>query len=111
MIGHMTTSLRGGGAVPQFEIKHRVRLAREYAGLQQAELAELTGMARSGIAAIETGKNHPRRSSISLIAFATGVDRHWLETGETPAGDTDGGEAVRHQGLEPRTHWIRSIGA
>ena len=101
----MTTSLHSGGAIPEFQLKHRVRLAREYAGLQQAELAELTGMSRSAIAQIETGKSTARRSSLSLIAFATGVSRDWLENGETPAGDNPGGgESVRHQGLEPRTH-------
>lgn len=100
----MTSSLHRGGAIPRFEIRHRVRLAREYAGLQQAELAELTGMARSGIAAIEAGKNRPRRSSINLIALATGVSREWLETGNTPAGDGPGGGsecAIRDLNPEP----------
>ena len=103
----MTTSLHSGGAIPEFQLKHRVRLAREYAGLQQAELAELTGMSRSAIAQIETGKSTARRSSLSLIAFATGVSRDWLENGETPTGDNPGGgDVVRHQGFEPRTHCL-----
>ena len=103
----MTTSLHGAGAVPQFELKHRVKLAREYAGLSQDELADKTGLSRGGIAKIERGESSTRRSSITLIAFATGVDRGWLENGETPTGpETDGGEMVRHQGIEPRTHWL-----
>ncbi|MFS0055917.1 helix-turn-helix domain-containing protein [Corynebacterium striatum] len=101
----MTISIQGAGAVPEFELKHRVKLAREYAGLSQGELAELTGLSRGGIAKIESGESETRRSSITLIAFATGVNRQWLENGETPTGDEPGGgEEVRHQGLEPRTH-------
>ena len=102
----MTTAINQAGFIPQFEIRHCVKLAREYADLQQSELAEITGMARSAIAHIESGKSIPRKSSINLIAMATGVDRVWLETGNTPAGDSGGGSVVRHQGLEPRTHWL-----
>lgn len=103
----MTTSIHAAGAVPEFELKHRVKLAREYAGLSQEELAEETGLSRGGIAKIERGESATRRSSITLIAFATGVDRDWLEYGETPAPDNPGGgDVVRHQGIEPRTHCL-----
>lgn len=108
--GHMTTSINTAGAIPEFELKHRVRLAREYASLQQSDLAELTGLSRTAIANLERGSSDPRRATISLIAFATGVDRHWLETGETPGGDMPtGGESVRHQGIEPRTHCLMMV--
>lgn len=91
-IGLMVNLEEISGAIPQFELKHRVRLAREYAGMQQQELADNTGLARSAIAYIESGQGRTRRSSIRLIALATGVDLHWLETGETPAGGTGGGD-------------------
>ena len=100
---HMNT----GGVVPTFDLKDRARKAREFAGLEQEELAIRTGMARSTIARIEQGRNRPRRPSILAIAVATGVDFDWLETGKTPAGGNSGGDNVRHQGLEPRTHWLR----
>ncbi|KPJ25147.1 hypothetical protein AOT31_11345, partial [Corynebacterium ulcerans] len=96
----MTIAIDGAGFVPRFELKHRVKLAREYSQLQQSELAEKTGLSRTAIANIERGDATPRRSSLTLIAFATGVDRTWLETGKTPVGDNpNGGETVRHQGL------------
>lgn len=97
-----------GGAVPTFDLKDRARKAREFAGLEQEELAIRTGMARSTIARIEQGRNRPRRPSILAIAVATGVDFDWLATGKTPTGGSGGGDTVRHQGLEPRTHWLRS---
>lgn len=97
---------------PQFDLADRVRKAREYAGFTQQGLADETGMARSGLAQIEQGKTTPRRSSLKLIALATGVDQRWLETGETPTGgNPGGGNAVRHQGLEPRTHCFELIAA
>ena len=101
---HMNT----GGVIPTFDLKDRARKAREFAGLEQEELASRTGMARSTIARIEQGRNRPRKPSILAIAVATGVNYEWLATGKTPIGGNSGGDDVRHQGLEPRTHWLRS---
>ena len=73
--------------------------------MKQTDLANEIGMSRSTLAGIEQGVREPRRGEVIAIAFATGVDLHWLETGETPAGDNPGGGGdVRHQGIEPRTH-------
>lgn len=103
--GHMTTSINTAGAIPEFELKHRVRLAREFASLQQSDLAELTGLSRTAIANLERGSSDPRRATISLIAFATGVDRHWLETGKTPGGDMPtGGEECAIRESNPELH-------
>ena len=103
----MTTSIHLAGAVPNWTLSDRVRKAREHSGLKQAELAERVGMARTSLARIEQGKTDPRRTTLIAIAFATGVDLGWLQNGETPAPDTPGGgEVVRHQGIEPRTHWL-----
>jgi len=102
----MTTSVNVSGRVPAFTIGDRVRKARESAGLSQQQLADATGMARSGIVKIEGPESRPRRTSLIAIAMATGVDLTWLQTGETPAGNPGGGEVVRHQGLEPRTRWF-----
>lgn len=89
--------MNSDGYIPHFELRHRVKLAREYAGFQQGDLAKITGLARSTIAYIEAGegKGQPRRASIALIAFATGVNRHWLETGEIP---TESGPECQHLG-------------
>lgn len=69
----MKNSLHAAGAVPRFELKHRVKLAREYAGLSQQELADIAGISRGGLAAVEQGQTTPRNSTISLVAFATGL--------------------------------------
>ena len=108
----MTTSIQLGGQVPNWTIADRVRKAREFAGLKQLELAESVGMARTSLARIEQGKSSPRRTTLIAISFATGVSLEWLENGEIPAPDSPGGgDVVRHQGIEPRTHCLSLVAA
>lgn len=103
----MTKSLGSVGIIPTIEARHRIVIAREVADMKQAELAHELGMSRSTLAGIEQGARAPRRGELIAIAFATGVDLGWLQNGETPTGDNPGGgEEVRHQGLEPRTHCL-----
>lgn len=107
---HMTTSIGTTGIVPVIDVRHRIAIARDYAGIKQSELAEQLGMSRSTLASIEQGVRKPRRGEIIAIAFATGVDLNWLETGETPGGgEPTGGKDVRHQGIEPRTHCLMMV--
>ena len=101
----MTTSIHPHGWVPQFRLGDRLRLVRESVGMSQDELGHAAGVGRATIARIESGKGNPRRATLIAISFATGVSLEWLENGEAPAPDSPGGgDVVRHQGLEPRTH-------
>ncbi|WP_346016026.1 helix-turn-helix transcriptional regulator [Corynebacterium auriscanis] len=100
----MTTSASFSGRVPTWDIIDRVIKARRTAGLKQAELAEMIGIARTTLAGIEQGKRTPRRTEIIAIAFATGVDLGWLETGKTPTENNPGGGeewAIRDSNPEP----------
>ena len=106
----MTTSL-DVGRVPEWTIADRARKARETAGMNQGELAQAMGVARSTVQRIEQGVAEPTRTRVIAWSFATGVDLNWLEKGETPAEGPGGGGAVRHQGIEPRTHWLKSTPA
>ncbi|WP_051256139.1 helix-turn-helix domain-containing protein [Corynebacterium freiburgense] len=100
----MTTAQNLQGFIPAWTVGDRVRKIREHLGLSQYDLAEAIEYSRGTIANIEQGVREPRRGMLIAIAFATGVDLHWLETGETPSGDLPtGGSSVGHQGLEPRT--------
>jgi len=100
-----------GGIVPVIEIRHRIAIARDVAGLKQSDLAREIGMSRSTIASIEQGVREPRRGETIAIAFATGVDLNWLAHGKTPAGTNDddpdgGGEcAIRESNPEPTDKW------
>lgn len=108
----MTTSIHSHGWVPEFRLGDRLRLVRESVGMSQEELGDAAGVGRATIARIESGKGNPRRATLIAISFATGVSLEWLENGETPAGpEPSGGNIVRHQGLEPRTHCLSIVAA
>ena len=75
------TALPTTGIVPEVSFGHRLRIARETAGLEQSELAELTGISRNSISHYENGRGNPRRPTILSLALATGVDVAWLASG------------------------------
>lgn len=69
---------RSVGARPEWRVSDRIRRAREYAGLEQRELAERAGISQATISSAETGRARPHRSTLVLIAAATGVSFDWL---------------------------------
>ena len=75
------TSAYEHGEVPPIEVRHRLRIARERAGLDQDQLAERMAVTRSTISNAEQGKGSPRRSTVNAWALATGVKASWLNTG------------------------------
>lgn len=75
----------GAGVVPDFELRHRLRLAREHAGLDQQQLHDRTGLSRATISAAETGRAVPHPSTVRMWALACGVSHEWLATGELVA--------------------------
>lgn len=77
----MTTQIAPRGRSYEFTIGDRVRAAREQVGLEQAELADATGISRNSISNYERGATTPRRGQLALIALATGFDFEWLATG------------------------------
>lgn len=78
---------------------HRLKSAREAAGLSQAELAERVGMSQQGVADIETKGGRPRK--LIEIARACGVSPEWLlgenveKTSASPAGSSGASPARR----------------
>lgn len=73
------------GAVPDFELRHRLRLAREHAGLDQRQMHAATGLSRATISAAETGRAQPHPATVRLWAMACGVSYAWLVSGEQMA--------------------------
>ena len=79
-LGHMTTEPIGG-AIPEITVHHRIRIAREFAGYDQGELAVLTGIARSTISNYESGATtHVKPLYLRQIAMVCGIDPNWLLT-------------------------------
>lgn len=96
---------------PSFGLRHRLALSREIANLEQIDVANALGVARATISNYERGFTQPKRAMIMAWALATGVDVHWLMTGqeETPAPDGPGGGYASHLGdSNPRPiHYMR----
>ena len=90
----MTTAYESGN-VPPIEIRHRLRIAREYAGYERERLAEVIGVSRNTIGNAETGKVNPRRLMVNAWALACGVPVSWLLTGEGPDGGDDPNSGLR----------------
>lgn len=70
------------GAIPPIEVRHRLRIAREYAGYDQGQLADLIGVSRNTISNAEVGSVSPRKIVVNAWAMACGVPADWLWTGE-----------------------------
>ena len=101
----MTTANTPKGFVPEWTAADRLRKVRELLGLNQSELAAMVGYSRATLAGIEQGVRTPRRGVLLAVAFATGVDFEWLETGKTPAEHACGGDGGGPCGA--RTHDLR----
>lgn len=82
------------------EFGRRLKLARKHAKLTQKQLAPLAGMSQSNLSELETVA-HESGKTVQLAA-ATGVDAHWLATGE--------GNMLAPKMLissEPVSHWMK----
>ena len=86
----MTNTMTNGGGVPQWTLADRIRKARDFAGLDQGDLAAVTGLSRQTLSNYEHGKTRASKASLKLIAMATGVDRYWLLTGHASGPDGTG---------------------
>ena len=74
---------RTAGQIPEWNTSDRLRKAREFAELEQMDLADMAGISRATISAAENGR-HISRASMRLWALACGVSYEWIETGCTP---------------------------
>lgn len=103
---HMTTQATPSPAsIPTFSIGDRCKKAREHAGLDQDQLARITGLSRQTISNYERDKTSQKLASLNLIALATGVDRNWIATGvPSDTMPPDGPTTLRDLG-EPPTIW------
>lgn len=85
--------------IPEWTLADRLRKAREYAGLDQQEMADRIGISRRSVVNYEGGKHAPGRPVLLSMALATGVPLAWLMDGST-TGPIDGG-ATSDLGVSP----------
>lgn len=103
------TSAYESGSEPAILVRHRLRIAREYAGLDQEQLAERIGVNRHTISNAENGNVRPRKITINAWALACGVRASWIEKGSmtnTPP-PLDGGGPVSDKKRKPPTSDLR----
>lgn len=95
------TSAYNQGVCPEVQIRHRLRIAREHAGYDQGQLADLVGVSRNTISNAETGAVEPRRIIVNAWALACGVPVDWIITGKPPNDDPDPTSGLRIISNEP----------
>ncbi|SXF83141.1 XRE family transcriptional regulator [Klebsiella variicola] len=66
-------------------LAERLKIAREKAGLSQAQLGEIIGLSQQSVAKIENGETQQPRK-IKEIAKALGVTQTWLQLGVEESG-------------------------
>lgn len=69
------------GRIPDITVCHRLRIARETAGLDQSQLANKMGVSRGTISNAENGRRIPRKIVVNAWSNVTGVPVEWLLTG------------------------------
>jgi transcriptional regulator with XRE-family HTH domain len=80
--------------VPRFTLGHRLALARESAGMDQATIAEIIGTSRATVSNYERGVSKPGKLIVNAWAVSTGVPVEWLKTGVEPSdNDPRGGNS------------------
>lgn len=71
-------------------LAHRIRQAREEAGLSRSKLAEATGISMRTIEKYEYGSSEPPVSRLNKLAEALEVDREWLLVGDDALDELQG---------------------
>lgn len=63
-------------------VNNRIRASRKTLSINQTEFGKMLGVSRSAVQKWELGENIPTNAAIELMAQKTGVNAHWLRTGE-----------------------------
>lgn len=77
------TTMTTSGRVPEFTLGWRMRLAMDSADLSVQQMADTLGYSRSTVSRWLNDQDEPRPAIKAQWALNTGVDRGWLETGES----------------------------
>ena len=73
--------------MPEFELRHRMALALEWAQITRGEMRRVLGVHRNTVDNYLNGRTHPRRGDLVAWALRCGVSLHWLLNGEEPDPD------------------------
>jgi transcriptional regulator with XRE-family HTH domain len=96
----MTDTAQHGG-VPQFEMRHRMRLALEHARVSVNEMGDLLGVDRNTVSRYLNGHTTPRLSVLRVWSMRCGVPLTWITTGRSDGNDTGPGLGVSPSACYP----------
>lgn len=68
--------------VPEFEMRHRMSLALEYASVSVNDMAEHLGISRTTVSNYLHGRTKPQRAHLIAWALRCGVPFEWLVNGD-----------------------------
>lgn len=107
------TSAYNQGEVPEFQMRHRLQLAREKAGYSREQLAAAMDVSRNTVTNAEAGRTAPRKIMLNAWALACGVPVDWIITGQPPAGGDDPNSGLRiisdQERPKPQARTVTSI--
>ncbi len=72
--------------IPRIELRHRLAIALDHAGLRPADMVAELDVHRNTVSGYMTGRTRPSRAVLRVWALRTGVSFEWLN---------DGGEGMR----------------
>ena len=67
-----------------FDIADRLRKARELAGYDQSQMADLIDVSRATVSNYEHRHTRPMINNVKMWALATGLPFEWIWTGRWP---------------------------
>lgn len=93
-------------AVPEFETRHRMQLALEFADISVLEIARDLRISRTTVSNYLHGRTRPTHATLRVWAATCGVPLDWLETGassnDAPPDDEDAERAELRRVLADR---------
>ena len=72
------------GWVPEWTLADRLARSLRETGIGVSGMATQLGVSRETVGRWINGHGEPKRAALLARAAITGVDLHWLETGEDP---------------------------
>ncbi len=88
----MTTAAQHETFVPEWDLADRLRKALRSSDVSVAQISQALDVSRQTVGNWMAGRARPTRATVVAWALATGVDLHWLETGQAPAEPASNGE-------------------
>lgn len=93
--------------IPPITLATRLRLAREWRGIEQQDIADELGISRGSVSNYENGRTSPGKLVINGWAATCDVDVEWLKHGGAPTDDGTPLESHLRESNPRPIHYMR----